>query len=218
MAVNIRLLRVELQRQSDVVLKQVKPLMQREFEKARVDMMDAFDDNDVTEEIAGGPEADSKYIFTAATEDHNTGGNLYSFLGFSSYEDPTKQLRNIVYNSVKLDLASIRKTDTDKGFLFEAQVKIDNIDTINTKVARATPLDWTSKAWTALLEQGIPWFSHYLFDNTRPIKSSRSGTAIQVKGNIRQGRANSVPGIKYVSKIIQAFKDSLSKIKIRKRL
>lgn len=195
---------MEVDKQSDVVFKKIKPKIQKRFELAKDDLLEAFNEHPVTQEIEDGPDAESSYVSTAA------GGNLFSLLGFNSSENPTDDLRKIIQDNIVLQIQNAKKITTTNGITWETPVRLPTLDDVNELVADKTPLDWSpARAWTTLIEKGIPWFAHYLFDNERPLTGSRSETAIQIKGTIKEGRSSSVPGIKYISELLSNFKKSL---------
>lgn len=205
MAFNRRILRMEIERQSDVVFNKIKPKIQKRFEMAKDELLEEFDYHPVTQEIAAGPNAESFYIRTSA------GGNLFSLLGFEADANPTEDLRKILEENITLRIQNTTKKSTAKGITWETPVMLPTLEEINDKVTEETPLSWSpTRAWTTLIEKGIPWFAHYLFDNERSLKGSRSGTAIQVEATIKNGRSP-VPKIKYVSWLLSEFKKSLFK-------
>lgn len=206
---NFRLLRLEFDRQleknSDEIFNKVKPQIKKKFNQAKEGLLEAYDEHDITQEIQNGPEASSEFVKTVA------GGNLFSLIGFSDGDEPTEELRKIIEQSVTLQLQSPRKSKTKNGILWEVPVLTPTMDELNEKVASRSPLDWTSRAWTSLIQRGIPWFAHYLFDDKRSLKASRSGTAIQVKGTISEGRSGSFNGIPYINELIRKFQESIKK-------
>lgn len=205
--VNIRLLREEIERQviknADAIFnKEIKPIVTKKFKALKQELLDSFDEHDVTQEIEGGPSADSKFVKTIA------GGNLFSLLGFNGGENPTAELRKVIKEKVNLKIESVTRKNTKNGILWEIPVEMPTLGEIEKEAASRNPLDWTSRGWTYLIEHGIPWFAHYLF-RERGFKTSKSGTAIEVKGTISQGRT-SIHGTPYISEIMRKFQDAIS--------
>lgn len=207
MAYNRTALKIEIQNQPDVFLRGIKPLIQKEFKDRKQDLLDAFEDDQVTQEIEAGPEAMSWLVKTEA------GGNLFSLLGFEQGSQPIQNLREILEN-ISLGIQYTRKFNTPDGIGFETPVNCPSVSELNNRVASKDELEWSNKAWTALVEQGVPWFAYYLYDDEREDGfngKSRSGTAIQVKTKkMSAGRASSMPGIPYMSKLLKDFRDSFS--------
>lgn len=205
MGVDYRLLRIELERQSDIVLREARPVMQQQFDLYKDNLMKDFDEHDVTQEINSGPKSDSKFIETVA------GGNLFSFLGFKKNQNPADDLKKILDNNIQLKVSQTKLKTTQNAILIETPVEIPTIEELDDLVSNKTKLPWTNRAWTSLIEKGIPWFAHYLFDDRskRNFKTSYSGTAIQVKGTITQDRSFSGK-IKYMSELLGKFKKAIS--------
>lgn len=203
MAVNTRLLRLEIEKQSNVVFSKIKPQIQKKFNESKKQLLKNFDEHPVTIEIQNGPDASSEFVSTAA------GGNLFSLIGFDAGDDPTEALREFLEEGITLEIGDYRKRVNNRGITWEVPVVIVTQEEIAEEVSSANPLEWTSKGWTMLIEKGIPWFAHYLFDNTRTFKNSHSGTAIQVKSSISEGRTTPFKGIPYISEILKKFKNSI---------
>jgi hypothetical protein len=208
--INMRLLRLELDRQlekqADETFNKIKPQIKKKFNQAKEELLEAFDENPITQEILEGPGASSEYVSTRA------GGNLFSLIGFENGEEPTEELREILEQSITLQIQDTRRKKTSTGIAWEVPVNIPSLSEIDKKTASRNPLEWTSRGWTYLIEKGIPWFAHYLFDDIqkrRTLKNSRSGTAIQVKGTISEGRESSFQGIPYLSELIRNFQKSI---------
>lgn len=202
MGINYNILRKEIDKQSEkAILSKVKPLIKKEFDKAKEQMLNEFDDNEVTRELEAGPDATSSFV------DTGHGGNLYSLIGFTEGEKPTEELRDILDSSIKLNLSQIKRNVKQNTIEFRVPVVIPAIGEINDKVAKRVNLAWTSRPFTDLIEKGITGFNKYLFrkegfkDGT-----SESGTAIEAKKPIRSG---SLGKIRYISDILKNFRDSI---------
>lgn len=199
MPVNYRQLRIELDRQSqDVIYRKVKPLMVEAFEDRKGIMLAEFEANPITRELEAGPDAQSNIVNTA------NGGNLYSLIGFNAGEDPAGAVREILENDVRLNVSQTTREVKQNTIVFSTPVRMPTLQTFHDKIARMLPLEWTSRAFTDIMERGISGFPMYLFDNLRNFGGkSRSGTAIQVPHKIRGG---STGRIRYVSEILASFR------------
>jgi hypothetical protein len=151
------------------------------------------------QELKSGPKKGTGLVTTAY------GGNLFSLLGFDGDYKPIKELKEVLKNSIRLKINNVRIKKVNKGILFEIPVESPTLEAVGEQL---TELEWTSRSWTSLIENGIPWFSHYLFKK-EGIDKSRSGTAIEVKGTIEEGRDSTFSGIPYLSKLLKGFRDSL---------
>ena len=208
MSFNKRVFRAETERQSNIIYQKIKPIIQEKFNDNKNQLLEEFDEHEVTQEIAAGPDASSSFVETTA------GGNLFSLLGFHSHENPIEELREFLNDKIILYIQYVRKKSTPNGIAWEIPIKIP---TLNDMDQGLLILEWSpSKSWVSLIEKGIPWFAHYLFDNDRPnskhkeFSSSRSGPAIQIKNTMQRGRSYS-GGIKYVSEMLNDFKQRMSR-------
>lgn len=206
--VNISLLKLELNkylnRSSDEIFKKARPLIERKFNKSKEELLEEFDKHTVTQDLEGGPSGDSELVTTIG------GGNLYSLLGFRSGQNPISNLRKILNSTIKLDFTGIRKTKIKNGIEIQVPVLLPTMDQLNQRVASINKLPWTSRGWIYLVENGIPWFAHYLF-RQRGFKQSYSGKAIEVKGTISEGRDSTFSGIPYISELFNDFKKNIKR-------
>ena len=163
----------DVQRQvsrESVFLKEVKKVIEREFLDIRKDFLESFEKHPVTQEIEGG--ASSSNI----SKTLGGVGNLFTYIGFSAGDDPIRRLREV------LEFYQIRYT-VGKRFVtatFELPTK--------QEIFAATPMPWaTGRSWARGIERGISGLGKYLVKDTRDARS-RSGTAIQTKSKVRNGK------------------------------
>lgn len=208
MAVNFRVLRREIASQAPKVVSRAEPFLKQRFEDKKKDLLQAFDDHEVTKEIQRGPGTQTSLLDQ---------GNLYSAIGFDEGEHPTTPLRAYLKKEIDLDTKTDIENQAGRLFL-RKKVFIPTLDEVNNEAGEATPVhdDWTSRAWTDLIEKGIPGFPRFLSVLTSEkdrkkryrIEESASGTAIQVKtANLRGG---SNRPISYISGLLARFKASIS--------
>ena len=174
-------LRKEINAKASKAVKNAKNLMLREF-----------DAHPVTKEINGGPHA------TNVSGTLGGKGNLFSFIGFSNGDRPTREVRELLQNSTKL--IGIRKTmKGDLGF----QIVIDLPN--KEEIKRASPLPWAAaRSWVVGIEQGLSGLGQYL---VKP-GAGRSGGGIEIKGTLRSGKFKNT---KYVSAILANLQGNLMK-------
>lgn len=199
MPLNQRALRLAVAKNPNaqkVLVRQVRPLIKAEFEDVKDEFLQEFDEDDVTQEIAAGPEAHSSQ--PALGE-----GNLFSLLGFYAEQKPIEALREYLHDNVVLYKTGAGKV---KGthIVFSTQVLAPTEDEVNAVVAAhpETALEWTTRSFTDLLARGIDGLPNYLFDLTRDFSHipSRSGPAIQSK----QKQTNTkMPANKYIERILK---------------
>lgn len=197
MPLDERLLRIAVAKQGErVLVRQVRPFVKLDFETKKEQFMQAFDENPVTQEIEAGPGAMSRQPELAAT-----GGNLFSLLGFYKEQNPIQDLREYLKGNVVLYKTRAGKVRGNK-VVFDTDVLAPSEDEINTWMANdpGTGLEWTGRSFTELLARGISGLPNYLFDLTRDFSRvpSRSGPAIQSKGNLRSTNLGPIPYIRGV--------------------
>jgi hypothetical protein len=172
--------------------KEIKTQAGRAVEHAKTLMLREFDSHPITKEINAGP---------AATNSSGTlggKGNLFSFIGFSKGDKPTREVRTLLENSTKL--IGIRKSPHGKiGF----QIVIDLPN--KEEIKNASPLPWAAaRSWVIGIEQGLSGLGQYLVKSG----TGRSGGGIEIKGQINSGRFRNT---KYVSAILANLQSNLMK-------
>ncbi len=197
MPLDQRLLRIAVMKQAEpVLIKQVRPFIKLDFETKKEQFMQAFDEDPVTQEIEAGPEA-----FSRQTELATTGGNLFSLLGFYKEQAPISTLREYLKDNVVLYKTRAGKIKGDR-VEFETDVLAPSEEEVNNVMASQpeTQLEWTGRSFTDLLARGVSGLPNYLFDLTRDFSKvpSRSGPAIQTKGNLRNANLGPIPYIRGV--------------------
>jgi len=201
MPLNERLLRIAVANQGEKVLvAKVRPLVELDFQVKKEAFLNEFDENPVTQEIEAGPNALSNIPALA-----ETGGNLFSFLGFESNKNPIEWLRGYFNRNIVLGRTRAGKVQGRK-IIFSTPVKFPTVNEVNSDVKNSpsTKLKWTTRAFTDILAKGVPGLPSFLFRQDPPLQSSRSGTGIQIKGKIN-GRPE-IPEIPYINKLLTNLK------------
>lgn len=201
MSLDQRLLRIAVARQAEpVLIRQVRPFIKLDFEAKKEQFIKAFDADPVTQEIEAGPGALSQQQELA-----NVGGNLFSLLGFFQEQSPIAQLREYLQDNIVLYRTSAGKMKGDK-IRFDTTVIAPTETDINFVMGTAedAKLYWTGRSWTELLARGISGLPNYLFDLTRDFSQvpSRSGPAIQSKGELRSAKMGPIP---YISRVLDVL-------------
>jgi len=177
-----------------ILVKQVRPLIKLDFEAKKEQFLQTFDEHPVSQEISEGPGA-----FSRVPELANSGGNLFSLLGFYKEQNPIAALREYLKDNVVLYKTGAGKLKGDK-ITFDTPVYAPSEDEVNQVMASQpeSQLEWTGRSFTDLLRRGISGLPQYLFDLTRDFSQvpSRSGPAIQVKGNLRNTNVGPIPYVK----------------------
>jgi len=199
--VNLVQLRRELsQQEARIIAPRMKEILNDKFVKEKENLLIEFDNHPVTVELNEGPSAKSNIIDTAK------GGNLFSFFGFDSKVEPAKEIRRVLDNKITKGHVRRESRGGDK-LVYTLETRIPTLQELNSQ---GQLVKWTTRSFLDMVEKGISNFKHYLFDDSGRLKKySRSGTAIQVKGNIRASREDAVKPIPYVTKMIQDFMANL---------
>jgi len=151
-------------------VKEAKATIQKEFFKIQKEFLDAFNNHPVTQEIEAGSSS------TNLSKTLGGVGNLFTYIGFSSGDNPIRPLREVLQ---KYQI----NYHPRKNFLMASFV-------LPTKqeIFAATPMPWaTGRSWARGIERGISGLGKYLVKDTR-VARSRSGTAIQTKSKVRNGK------------------------------
>ncbi len=166
------------------------------FDQAKKETLQEFDDHPVTQEMAAGPSADSQFLTT------KTGGNLFSLLGFYANEHPEKDLRRSLEKGIHKGIIT-KTVKSDGTIVYTMVVKTPSVESLGKG---APILEWVNTSWIEAVENGVPGFTNYVFKLLNHFKNSRSGTAVQSKRPLRQGRC---PRIPYMSKILENLRNRL---------
>ena len=175
-----------------IIAPAVTALVEKEVIKARDEMIDEFDDHVITREIKDGPHAQNISNTIAGVR-----GNLFSFIRFESDTEPTEIVRNALVELSRLSKAPKSRV-IGKRIVFTFQMHVPTMEKLET----LTPMPWEPGSWLRAIERGISGLGYYLYSLRRQFEGSRSGSAIQLK---RQLRAAQYKNISYVSGILRNF-------------
>ncbi len=188
-----------------VLIRQVRPIIKLDFETKKELFLKQFDENDISQEISEGPEAYSRIPALS-----QSGGNLFSLLGFYAEQKPIESLKEYLQDNIVLYKTNAGKM-VGNNIMFETDIIAPTEEDINSVMASdsESKLEWTSRSFTDLLARGVSDLPQYIFDLTRDFSSvpSRSGPAIQTKGNLRSA---SVPPIPYVRNLLISLRRIIS--------
>ncbi len=192
------------------VLKQAK----KEVDKAKKDMLKAFDNHKVTKEIEDGESTNNSSGLLKGY------GNLFSFIGFPQGEEPLAVIRTILEEQTKLDeyASSVKFV---KGGLnqFTFDVEYPNLK----ELYDLTPYPDGKRqgSWLEGIEEGLYGFQSYLYDDNENFDTdvSRSTTGLQAKiskgdskGALIIVRKADAKKTDYMSKILDNFKKALKRV------
>ncbi len=166
------------------------------FNRLKHELLEEFDEHDVTKEIKGGPDAQN------ISNTLGGRGNLFSFIGFEAGSDPIDVVREALEQFIVMDEVAVIEDKGDK-VLFKFPVKKVTLRNLYD----ITPLPWESgRSWLQGIEKGISGLGYYIYWKVLPNPPSRSGTGIQGDNLLRGGSFSPRP---YISKIMANFNANL---------
>jgi hypothetical protein len=155
-------------------------------------LMTEFETHPVTQEIEAGP-GSSNISGTL-----NGYGDLFSYIGFDSGDNPIMAVRVILEKSLYLRHIPSGAKDAIQNFM----ISLPSMAQIEAE----TPMPWaTGRSWVKGIEQGISGFGKYL---TRQSPASRSGGAIQTEKSMRGGGFRNT---QYLSAILNGLEGHIRK-------
>ena len=142
------------------------------LERAKKIAIKEFNTHPVTKELRGGPEAQ------IVSNTLGGRGNLFSFIGFMSNDDPTRIVERAILDSRLNKTPTIRRVGKSSTFT------VTFVATVPSKkqLEAVTPMPFEKgRSWLTGIERGISGLSYYIYNKVKGIKGSRSGKAIQAK-------------------------------------
>ena len=126
-------------------------------------------------------------------------GNLFSFIGFNSGEDPTKAIEEVLQNT---DFRFSRLTTKSIEFkIFVPDAK---------EVFTVTPMPWApGRSWAKGIESGISGLGYYI---NRTNSTSRSGRGVQTSKPVSRG--SRFKNTQYISAILKKYKKQFENIQL----
>jgi len=170
------------------------------FDSAKRDLLEEFDDSDVTQEIAEGPEAENDSGTLNGAD-----GNLYSFIGFDkskeSPETTVENLRNLIVDKTILTKKPISVEANQKNIAYSFKVSIPKRD----EILEQTRMRWENgRSWAYAIEEGISGLSHYIFHLYFRSPPSYSTAGLQKKNEIK-GRSAFYTPVPYIKTFFKNF-------------
>ncbi len=161
----------------------------RKVKTAQQMLLQEIDKHEVTQSLENGTKS-AALGFEA---------NLSEFLGFNQGDNPVQTLRHAYSNLIHLKRAPIKKKISATKIDYRFSVSYPSL----TEMYAATPLPWGGgRSWIKAIEKGGVSNFNYTLANS-DFSSSRSGTAIQSKRQVRDFNYKPIP---YLSPIINKFR------------
>ena len=168
---------------------EIRKLFQRSFQKKKNEMIAEFLNHPVTIEIKGGVNSTN----ISGTLGGGS-GNLFSFIGFDSNDDPIEPILRIL-EQISFDYLN---TSTKR---INYRINLPSAK----EIFAATPMPWaTGRSWAKGIETGISGLGFYLRKET---PNSRSGLGIQSPLKVRK-KGVKFNNISYISALIKKYKKS----------
>lgn len=183
-------------RKSIEYIKEVKEIINQEFNTIKRKLISDFEAHPVTREIGGGT--------TASNASGTLGGraNLFSFIGFKYGDKPLEPIRDLLE---RIEITSIL---TRRDGFAKTHVLYPKPDDI----FRVTPLPWAEgRSWAKGIEEGISNFGQYLDVKA---EASRSGRGIQSEGRESGLTFSTTP---YIARLIGDFEKQISALNKKNR-
>ena len=163
------------------------------FQKIKNRMIAEFLNHPVTRELKQGIDASNiSGTLGGAT-------NLFSFIGFNSDSDPTKDIENVL-QTARFEFAKARLTTIEFSIYIP-----DPKDVFD-----ATPMPWApGRSWAKGIESGISGLGYYLKvarDN------SRSGLGIQSSKKVRGGAK--FKNTQYISALLKKYRKEFENLQL----
>jgi hypothetical protein len=172
---------------------EIRKFIAPKIEEAQRELIKDFNSHAVTREIKGGPNAGN------VSNTLGGYGNLFSFIGFSSGDDPTSVIHEILSRKMTFKVRTVAS----------GRFAITVYAPSQEEISSATPIPWASgSSWAEGVEKGISNLGSYLYSKTG-FKNSSSGTGIQTKNGKRSVTFKGTP---YISKIFNKFRNNLQNL------
>lgn len=174
-----------------IMRNQINIIIQERFNNIKSQLIEEFLNHPVTQEIKAGPNASN----TSGTLSGK--GNLFSFIGFNSEDDPIQNILNILEG---INISFNKEIPSGLEFFVNFPETKEIFD--------ASPMPWsTGRSWAKGIETGISGLGYYLFKKN---KQSRSGEAIQTDVSVNKIKFKNTP---YISSMLLKYRKQLSNLK-----
>ena len=178
-----KIARVQVQKQGKAAFQKIKNRMIAEFlnHPVTVELKQGIDASNISGTLGGAT-------------------NLFSFIGFNSGSDPTKDIENVL-QTARFEYAKARlKTIEFSIYIPDPKDVFD-----------ATPMPWApGRSWAKGIESGISGLGYYL-KVTRD--NSRSGLGIQSSRRVRKGGVK-FKNTQYISALLKKYRKEFENLQL----
>ena len=163
------------------------------IEEAQKKLVRDFSSHAVTRELQSGPNAPN------ISGSLNGYGNLFSFIGFDSGQNPTDVIQALLSDKMRFKVRAVSS----------GRFKVTVFVPTKEEVFAITPLPWASgSSWAEGVEKGISNLGSYLYSSAG-FSRSNSGTGIQIKNSKKSVTFKETP---YISALFDGLKKSLQRL------
>jgi hypothetical protein len=189
---NLRILQREIIAQAKKpVIDRASSVVERKLNVIKAQTLQEFNNNEITQEL-----------------EHK--GEIFAFLGFFEDEEPTEQVREFIENNIELT-GDVKLFPRGDKIVVQQTVKTPSLGSAYEQASESDGVgEWTSKPWLRMIEEGIPFFSKFIFGNFSNVEVSRSRKGLQ---NENLNRGGSYGKRKYLSQIFANLRARISKTK-----
>lgn len=178
------------------VQEQISEIVNLKMEKNKEKLINNFLSHPISSEISSGPSASNSSGTLSGY------GNLFSFIGFSSGDNPVERWANFLKQAIMLQKNKIDISVGGSNIIFKLKISSISAEDLRT----ISPMPWEGgRSWIEAIERGISGFSFYISQSGK----GRSGGGVQSKNSKKStGNYKSVP---YWSKIWSEFLKDISR-------
>jgi hypothetical protein len=178
------------------------------LEIKKKELINNLKNNEISQELMGDGSEDTGSL-------NGRSGNLRALIGFYPGDNPVNILEKALEKGIFLKRSSPSVRNNQGSINYRFSVQVPSLESLYQ--ATPYPDGHTSGSWLRGIEKGIPGLRYYLY-STDPKKvrsfhkaNSRSGYAIQAKSIVKSSPSK-MTGVKYISQILENFKDSLGSV------
>jgi hypothetical protein len=175
---------------------EVTKMIRRSFQNKKNKMIAEFLNHPVTVEIKGGINAENISGTLGGGK-----GNLFSFIGFESEQDPIEPIIDLLQRSVQIKFVR----SGARFLLYTVEIPEPK------EIFQITPMPWAAgRSWAKGIESGISGLGYYLRKKTA---TSRSGLGIQSPRKVRK-KGSQFKNTKYISDFINKYKKEFQNLSL----
>jgi hypothetical protein len=192
-----------------IIIAQSKMLAKRELNIQKAHFLDEVEGHKVSQELINKPNTSSFLL--------GAGGNIFSFIGFPSEQEPVSELIEVLEDGIQLSSSPPRKKFKIFGVIeYKYRVSIPTAAEISRDQKFKLPWE-EGLSWVDGIEKGISGLGAYIYraQGFGSSVESRSGTGLQAKEGSKSGaksktiRSGSFQTTTYLSGLLNDFRKEI---------